>query len=223
MSSMQVSQPPRHWLSRNLFVLMALVSLVLTVFVWWAPQAGRQAELAAAQEQVDTLKAEVSSLEAQVTTEHDAALQVITGRDLSRQADDDLKVENMLRVATTWSNATEYIAARDTLKRAWGFTEDSTFLTVFMPGEAQGAYRTDAEGNLHFAFPGANSRLSGFESTLTSVVGEDWSYFALITTTTSSKEGGRQTSWTAVTYTVDGEGNLVDVMAWPSKQEPLRS
>lgn len=221
--STQMAARNQHWLSRYLFVLLAAVLLAGAALYWYAPQAGRQAELAAAEARVVELQAEISSLETEIVTQHNDALKVVTGRDLSRQLEDDVKAEAMLQVATTWSGVNQYINARDELMRVWNLDERSAFMTIFMPGEEQGAYRVDGEGKMHFAFPGANSRLSGFESTLTSIVEDEWSYFALVTTTTASAEGGRQSSWTAVTYTIDGEGEITDVMAWPSKQPPQRS
>lgn len=211
------------WLSRWLFVVLAAVVLIGALLTWSAPQASRAAELADRHAQLTELATQKAALEQEGVAQREEFLLQATGQDMRRQEADDQVATELMRVAATWSDGPEYIEARERVMRISGLTEDSRFMQVFMPGEAQGAFRTDSEGVLHFAYPDVNARLSGFEATLTGVDGDDWSYFALVHTTTTNPIGGTNTVWTAVTYTVDGDGEISEVMAYPGNQPPRES
>lgn len=212
-----------HWLSRWLLVILAALVLAGAIFAWAQPQGQRAAAEQQLGEEVGTLESDLATVTGQARAAREQAMQAATGQDMTRQDADDAVAEELIRVAVTWDGVEAYIAAREQVQRRWDMTEDSAFMQVFMPGEAQGAYRTDPQGNIHFAVPGANSRLVDFEATLVEVEGDQWSYFAQVRTATDSPAGGSRTNWTAMVYTVDSEGVLTDVMAYPSNQAPQES
>lgn len=225
MSQQQQARDPRqsHWLSRWLLVILAALVLTGAVFAWAWPQGQRADAEQGLREQIGVLQTELEQVRDETAQQRQDAMQAATGQDMTRQDADDAAANELIRVATSWDGVESYIQARDEVKRRWNLTEDSPFMQVFMPGEAQGAYRTDPAGNIHFAVPGANSRLVDFEATLTSVEGDRWTYFAQVRTATDSPAGGSQENWTAMVYTVDGQGTITEVMAYPSNQAPQES
>jgi len=211
------------WLGRNILLLMALAALVATAVVY-AATVGPHRDTLASQE------ARIAELEAQVAQAHDdaeaaeqEAVRQVTGLDMSRATADGETAERLMRSAATWTTGAQYIEARQELLDAWDLAPDSQFMTVFMPGEAQGAYRTDPSGEVHFAFPGANSQLASFEQTLVSATGDEWSYLAVVEIRVTSPASGSVTRPIAVSYTTGPDGAVSSIEAYPANKEPVAS
>lgn len=211
------------WIGRNIVLLMTLTAAVVSTGVYIVGVSEHGPALA---EQ----EARISSLEAQVAeggqTADDAerdAVQQVTGLDTSRVADDAETAQRLMSTATTWANGEQYIAARNELLQAWDISPASDFMTVFMPGPEQGAYRQDSAGHMHFAYEGANSSMASFEQMLVAVDGNDWDYLAVVRVRVTGSEGGSVTRPIAVRYTVDADGEITDLMAYPSNSDPVSS
>lgn len=212
----------KGFLGRWIWVLLAAALLAGSVFGYFAPKDERVVEQAEIVSETSQLRTELEEVNSRAVQDRNAAVLAVTGQDLSRQAADDEVVSTMLRTATTWQDGASYVTARENVMRRWGLSEDSQFMSTFMPGEAQGAYRTDSSGKVHYAYPDLNSTMSWFQSTLVGIDGDRWTYFGLMQTRTTFEQGS-DTNWTAVTYTVDSEGTLSDVSAHPSITDPQRS
>lgn len=212
------------WAKRWLPVLLAGAVLVTALLAWALPRSGQAAQLQERREQVTALQSELAGVEQEVVDNRAESVIGATGQDVvGRQGVDDAVINDLMRTAVTWSSGREYMQAREDVLRRFGLDEGSPFMVQYMPGEEQGAFRTDPQGNVHFAFPDANSRLVSLESTLVEIDGPRWSYFAVVRTATSSAGGAEVTSWSTMTYTIDEEGNVLDVMAYPGNQPPQTS
>lgn len=212
-----------HWLSKYLFAILSMLLLGGMVLSWSSTAQARQSEVDEINTKITALQTELAAEQAKASEVRQKVLQDLTGYDMRRQDRDMAAAKDMVATATTWSNGNQYIEAREKVIRVWKLDENSQFMVRFLPGEKQGAFRRDGDGTLHFAYPHVNSSLVSMESTLTEVSGDKWTYFALIETTSKSGAGATAKAWTAMTYTVDGDGAITDVAAYPSKAPPSES
>lgn len=211
------------WIGRNILLLMGLVALAVTIVVYVVTVGPHEGHLAAQGQRIAQLEAQVSQAEADVTAAERDAVRQVTGLDMARAADDAKTAERLMRAAATWSSGPQYIEARQTVLSAWDLAPDSQFMTVFMPGEEQGAYRTDPAGNIHFAYPDANSQLIAFEQTLVGADSDEWRYLGLAQIRVTSQASGSVTRPIAVTYSTSPDGAITEVSAYPSNKAPVVS
>lgn len=164
---------------------------------------------------VQQLRSQLGSTQASTTTAQENVSTEATGMSPARKAKDDETVEAIMKQALTWSSGQQYIDARKALIDRWHLDENSQFLKVFMPGEDAGAWRTDSSGKTYFAYEGANSTLDSFTSAVTNINGTKYSYFAVVGIKTRSVDGkATSTSYSTMSYTVDSDGNVTDLIGW---------
>ena len=165
--------------------------------------------------QVQQLQSQLASLETSTTNNQEVVSSEATGMSPARKHSDDENMKAIMKQALTWSNGNEYISARQALIDRWHLDETSQFLTVFMPGEDAGAWRTDSSGKTYFAYEGANSSLDSFTTSVTNVDGTKYTYFAVVGITTKSSDGkATSTSYSTMRYTLDSDGSISDITGW---------
>lgn len=211
------------WLRNWAPVLVAGLILLMVWTTHTVSSQSRAEELSAARGQTEQLRADLVQAQAEAEQAKAETVQAATGQRVEVKAADDTEVKSLMETALNWSSAEEYVKARQDVAQRWKLGEDTQFMKVFLPGEAEGAFRRDDSGQLHFAYPGANSEMGGFTSIMTSVSGDERQYFAIVESTTTSPAGGRVLNRVAVEYTVRGEGQIVDVKAYPAGAESDRS
>lgn len=211
------------WLRTWAPVLMAGVILLMVWITYTGSSQSRAEELSAAQAQTEQLRADLVQAQAEAERVEAETIRAATGQRVEVKAADDKEAKSLMETALNWSSAEDYVKARQDVAQRWELAEDTQFMKVFLPGEAEGAFRRDDSGQLHFAYPGANSEMGGFESVMTSVSGDERQYFAIVESTTTSPAGGQVLNRVAVEYTVRGEGQIVDVKAYPAGAESDRS
>lgn len=172
-------------------------------------------ENARSEAQVQQLQAQLSSLKTSTTDNQEVVSSEATGMSPARKRSDDETVRTIMQQALTWSSGEQYIAARQALIDRWHLDENSQFLTVFMPGEDAGAWRTDSSGKTYFAYEGANSSLDSFTTSVTNVDGTKYTYFAVVGIKTTSSDGkATSTSYSTMSYTLDSDGSISDITGW---------
>lgn len=169
--------------------------------------------LAAAEEEAAQVQTEKKKTEEEKTAAQKKAVSNATGYDVSRQEKDDGVASVLFKDAATWKDNNEYIKKRAKIQKEYGFTEDSHFMTVFMPGEKQGAWAVDKSGKKHFAYPKAQSSFEGLKSTVTKVEGNDFSYLTRVSVKSTSA-GGQAKRTMIATYTVSKDGKISDVKVY---------
>lgn len=101
--------------------------------------------LVAAEEEAAQAQTEKEKTEEEKTAVQKKAVSNATGYDVSRQEKDDGVASVLFKDAATWKDNNEYITKREKIQKEYGFKEDSHFMTVFMPGEKQGAWAVDSQ------------------------------------------------------------------------------
>lgn len=165
--------------------------------------------------QVDGLHQELARNQAQAVSTQKKVNNEVLGLNQERKAKDDKSVESVMSEALTWSSGEEYMSARRRLVNKWGLTEDSQLLSVFLPGEEQGAWAVDGSGKRWFAYTGVNSSLDSFSTTVTRIDGTSYTYLAVLgVRTLSTDTQADSVSYSVMSYTVDGSGTVSNVTAW---------
>lgn len=173
-----------------------------------AADAASAAQVTQLQSQLNDLKTTTSKTQEEVSTE-------ATGMSPARKRSDDEQMTDVMKQALTWSSGEQYINARQALIDRWKLDEGSQFLTVFMPGEDEGAWRTDSAGKTWFAYEGVNSALESFTSSVTDVNGTEYTYFAVVGVKTVSSDGKVSTVvYSTMSYTLDANGAISDITGW---------
>lgn len=213
------------WFGRNLLLLLGVTTLIISGGLFFVKAPGQIAALDAQASTIAELEQMQSGLEeagGEEGKELHTALGA-TGVNQERQESDKLLAKALFETATTWKSGEGYIEARDALKDRYGFTDDSKFMQVFMPGQDQGAYRIAPSGKVYFTDDNLNSRMTSFQPTLVGMDGGDWHYFGLITIDVTSGNGGSASAYIAARYTIDANGVISDVMAYPVPQSPRQA
>ena len=226
MSAQENGSRAGRWVGRNIFLILAIAALVATALSYASTTSRGAAELDGQEQRISQLQADLASAQAEANEAQLSIKKSVTGLDTSRIEQDDAQAEALMRTATTWSDAQSYVDARAEVTRRWALAEDSQFISTFLPGEDQGAFRYDGEGTLHFAYPGANSAMTSFDSTLVSVGKADdtlWTYFATVGIEVKSANGGTIERTIAVQYTVSEDGALSDVTAYTTNSDAQTS
>lgn len=214
----EVKKPSKTalWIGRNIFMLIALAILAISAITYFSNIPAKASELRNQEAMIEELQAMQSAEQLDVASVANETLAGANGMSVERQQRDANAGQAIVAQATNWDSDNSYIEARDGLIEQFGFSNEDPFLTVFMPGPDQGAYRVAPSGEVYFAYPGLNSRLSDFQWTLTNVDGQNWNYFAVATISVTHPNAGVASNAIAVTFSVDADGNVVDIMAYPS-------
>lgn len=176
---------------RNGLLIGAALLCLVVLLISSSVSSGRKSTLASQRAQIVSLEQMVAQSEDQVISDYsDTVAKVTGGVSLTHKQDDDAVVREMMETALTWDGLREYMRSRDQLIERYGFDEDSEFMTVFMPGEDQGVMRTAPSGKTHSAFDeDLSSRFDSMTSYVTSVRGDVYSYFTVVTMRVSSDSG----------------------------------
>lgn len=170
---------------------------------------------AASAAQVEQLHTQLNELKTMTGKSQEDVSVEATGMSPARKRSDDERMTDIMKQALTWSTGEQYIEARNALIERWKLDEGSQFLTVFMPGEDAGAWRTDSSGKTWFAYEGINSALESFTSSVTNVDGTNYTYFAVVGVKTVSSDGKASTvTYSTMSYTLDANGTVSGITGW---------
>lgn len=138
----------------------------------------------------------------------------ITGVDMNRVKKDDNIISNFMRQVCTWDSYDEYMSARVKIMQSYGIEEDSAFMSIFMPVVVN-RVSPDGKNYNRIDTMGLNMTYEGLDSYVTKIVAGDYSYFTIVTVSSTWVNGGEALATAAVMYTVDAEGNLKNISAIP--------
>lgn len=205
-------------IQRNILMVIGVIALVVALSITGATLSNRKDTLADQRAQIASLESQVRDRENEAQRVYERSMVAATDVDIARKREDDEVFDNLMTDTLTWNSMAEYTKARERVMDVWGFSENSQFMTTFMPGELSGAMRTDASGETHYAYD-ANLR-SEFEKADTYVLDVEpetgvYSYFAVVTSRHTSDDGEAAVEGhSIVTYKVD-KGDIYDVAAMP--------
>lgn len=141
-----------------------------------------------------------------------------TGLNMERVRKDDAIVDEFLEMVMSWDSHNKYEAIRKQCEEDYGISPDSNFMQVFLP-EVPIAVSSDGhkynmidDGDAEHP-GGLNVRYEGFESYVTAISADVYSYFSFVDWSTRDGEGHENTSTVIFMYDVNGDGDILNVDA----------
>lgn len=159
-----------------------------------------QAQTAAVQNQLEVAKSAASNNGIVIN-------KAATGYDAARKEIDDKQIAELFSKFVAFDSADAYSKAREGLINDYGLDENGQFLSVFMPAANEQITDAIKNGNLAIAY-------KSMTSIPTAISGDNYSYAAFVTMG-ANREGGSASKQVLVQYTIDGNGKISDLTAYP--------
>lgn len=187
-------------------MLLGIVTFVVT-------DMQRSAVLASQQSEIATLTQQKQEASDKRASEVNTVTKNSFGLDTSRVATDDRLASQIIKTATTWSDAESYDKARNTLRDDYKIAEDSYLLTTFMPKSenmplGQGGKminNIDAYG-LNMTYVNMHSYVVGIDNGV-------YSYFTVVGVLSKDAQGHTGEGNIIFTYDVDANGAVSNMVA----------
>lgn len=195
-------------------VILCLAFAIVMLCSYVVTNNNRDAVLQEQQAEIDELKNRIAVLQSTYDNTKSEILMTTTGLNLQRVAKDDAVIQDFLTLVCTWDSYEEYNNAREKIMRVYGIEKDSHFMSVFMP-EVVNKVANDGTSYNRIDTMGLNMTYEGLKSYVTHILADEYSYFTLVTISSTWDNGGEATAQAAITYTVDTEGNLTNIRAIP--------
>lgn len=176
---------------RNLLVIITAIVAVSTLL--WASSVmnARSDTLKTQEAEILQLQQNVESSEQERSEDYVETMRIVTdGMDVRHRESDDAKANALFKDVLTWDGLDGYLAQRDIVRERYSLSEDSDFMTNFMPGEKQGVIRRDASGELHtLVDEKVRSEYEGMRSFVTGINGDVYDYLTFVQGRTRSDDG----------------------------------
>lgn len=185
--------------------------------------ANQNAVLAADQTSLEKIEAKTASIRASADDAAENAALALTGAQSERVDADTEVIEDLAERAMSWDDHASYVEARESTMRAYSLTEDSSFMTSFLP---PAPVTLDPQGNEYpyIDAAGLNSHVSGVTVRLLEVDAVAYSYMVLVDVTSSSSDGlGTASNVATMFVTIDGGDLVTSLEGYASTSPPATS
>lgn len=188
------------------FMLLAIAAFVIT-------DAQRNAVLSAQQTEIATLEQQKKEASDKRTSEVNTVTKNSFGLDTSRVATDDRIATEIIKTATTWSDADSYNAARTKLRDDYKFTDDSQMLSAFMPEVKDVPLGQDGKMINTINAYGLNMTYVKMHSYVVGIDNGVYSYFTVVDVLSKDAQGHTGEGHIIFTYDVDANGAVSNMVA----------
>lgn len=188
------------------FMLLAIAAFVIT-------DTQRNAVLSAQQTEIATLEQQKKEASDKRTSEVNTVTKNSFGLDTSRVATDDRIATEIIKTATTWSDADSYNAARTKLRDDYKFTDDSQMLSIFMPEVKDAPLGQDGKMINTINAYGLNMTYVKMHSYVVGVDNGVYSYFTVVDVLSKDAQGHSGEGTIIFTYDVDANGTVSNMVA----------
>jgi hypothetical protein len=188
------------------FMLLAIAAFVIT-------DTQRNAALSAQQTEIATLEQQKKEASDKRTSEVNKVTKNSFGLDTSRVATDDRIATEIIKTATTWSDADSYNAARTKLRDDYKFTDDSQMLSAFMPEVKDAPLGQDGKMINTINAYGLNMTYVKMHSYVVGVNNGVYSYFTVVDVLSKDVQGHSGEGTIIFTYDVDANGTVSNMVA----------
>ena len=192
-------------------VSIGFMLLVIAAFVITDTQ--RNAVLSAQQTEIATLEQQKKEASDKRTSEVNTVTKNSFGLDTSRVATDDRIATEIIKTATTWSDADSYNAARTKLRDDYKFTDDSQMLSAFMPEVKDAPLGQDGKMINTINAYGLNMTYVKMHSYVVGVDNGVYSYFTVVDVLSKDAQGHSGEGTIIFTYDVDANGSVSNMVA----------
>lgn len=187
--------------------------MLLAIAVFAVTDMQRNAALSAQQQEIATLEQQKKEASDKRTFEVATVTKNSFGVDTSRVATDDRIVSEIIKTATTWSDAETYNAARAKLRDDYKFTDDSEMLTTFMPEVQDMALGQGGKKINTIDAYGLNMTYVKMHSYVVGVDNGVYSYFTVVDVLSKDAQGHSGEGNIIFTYDVDANGTVSNMVA----------
>lgn len=188
------------------FMLLAIAAFVIT-------DMQRNAVLSAQQTEITALEQQKKEASDKRTSEVNMVTKNSFGLDTSRVATDDRIATEIIKTATTWSDADSYNAARTKLRDDYKFTDDSQMLSTFMPEFKDAPLGQDGKMINTINAYGLNMTYVKMHSYVVGVDNGVYSYFTVVDVLSKDAQGHSGEGTIIFTYDVDANGTVSNMVA----------
>lgn len=188
------------------FMLLVIAAFVIT-------DTQRNAVLSAQQTEIATLEQQKKEASDKRTSEVNTVTKNSFGVDTSRVATDDRIATEIIKTATTWSDADSYNTARTKLRDDYKFTDDSQMLSVFMPEVKDAPLGQDGKMINTINAYGLNMTYVKMHSYVVGVDNGAYSYFTVVDVLSKDAQGHSGEGTIVFTYDVDANGTVSNMVA----------
>lgn len=188
------------------FMLLAIAAFVIT-------DTQRNAVLSAQQTEIATLEQQKKEASDKRTSEVNTVTKNSFGLDTSRVATDDRIATEIIKTATTWSDADSYNAARTKLRDDYKFADDSQMLSAFMPEVKDAPLGQDGKMINTINAYGLNMTYVKMHSYVVGVDNGVYSYFTVVDVLSKDAQGHSGEGTIIFTYDVDANGTVSNMVA----------
>lgn len=187
--------------------------MLLAIAVFAVTDTQRNAALSAQQQEIATLEQQKKEASDKRTFEVATVTKNSFGVDTSRVATDDRIVSEIIKTATTWSDAETYNAARAKLRDDYKFTDDSEMLMTFMPEVQDMALGQGGKKINTIDAYGLNMTYVKMHSYIVGVDNGVYSYFTVVDVLSKDAQGHTGEGNIIFTYDVDANGAVSNMVA----------
>lgn len=209
----------KKFLLRNLALWVVGLLFVVVYFSLHNISESRSSELAGQRNEIVALRKELSLKQDKVSASSAQAIEQATGgMSAEHKAADDKAMTDLMTKALTWNGLAAYLDRREQIMKDYGFAEDSQFMSVFMPGEQEGAARTAPSGKQYSSFDAdMSSQFVSLSTYVTAISADVYSYFALVELRVKSSSGATSsTGQVMMTYDmISGKPSNLDAYTVP--------
>lgn len=200
-------------LKRHLPIIITGVIFVLVLSVSFVIRDNHSKSLGAQLMEKSALENKIETVKAGLAKDNDEAVSNVSGLNAKRVSQDDEVAKAFMNELFNWRSYEQYTSIRSSMMDDYHLSEDSSFLTVFMPELED---RTDAAGNHYNVIDdaGYNVEFSDMTSYVTGISGSKYSYFTMVDLVSSDSTGNEGSGKAVFVYTVDSDGNLSDLNAY---------
>lgn len=188
------------------FMLLAIAAFVII-------DTQRNAVLSAQQTEIATLEQQKKEASDKRTSEVNTVTKNSFGLDTSRVATDDRIAIEIIKTATTWSDADSYNTARNKLRDDYKFTDDSQMLSVFMPEVKDAPLGQDGKMINNIDAYGLNMTYVNMHSYVVGIDNGVYSYFTVVDVLSKDAQGHSGEGNIIFTYDVDDNGTVSNMVA----------
>lgn len=199
-------------MKKNIAIIICALIWLSTLVVSGVFSSGQNNQLDAQAVEIGNLNNKIEMQKTYNKTDDAQAVLKASGLNVVRKAEDDRTAEDFLKFVFTWDSLSEYNQIRDTLEDDYGMSSDNQFIKSFMPSVAQ----FDSNGMRYGSGSdsGFNLEYEGMKSYVTNISNGKYSYFTIVTVSSTSKDGNEGVGSVAMLYTIDDGHNISDISGY---------
>ena len=192
--------------------LTACLVFVLSIGALFYSDSYKKSEIDKNNVKITELEENINKSEVTSNKQKDEVIYNTTGFDKVRFENDKKFMEKILQEVLTWDSYDSYMSSREKAKTSFNLSDDSDFLSSFMPApkiskNINGKTENSIDRNK------LNMKYKSLSSTIIKIYEDKYVYFTLVSVESFNSKGVSADGTVLFRYEVDKEGNFTNVRA----------